>query len=75
MRPHQVGQVKRHVLALARDRGSMQAIAPVIVALEASGTVEVNTYVTNESLPVAAESGVHSRLLDDTSFATDPRRA
>jgi hypothetical protein len=50
----------------------MQAIAPVIAALEASGKVEISTYATSESMPVIAEFGVHARLLDDVLFANRP---
>jgi hypothetical protein len=65
--------VKRRILALSRDRGSMQAIAPVIIALEDCRAVEVKTYATKESFPVIAESGLTGELLDAASLSCNPK--
>ena len=64
--------MKQRILALSRDRGSMQAIAPVIAVLQASGDLELSTYATRESWPVTIELGLHALRLDETAFAANP---
>ena len=64
--------MKRRILALSRDRGSMQAIAPVIAALRGLGDLEVTTYATHHSWPVTIEMNLCAAHLDDEAFAANP---
>lgn len=51
----------------------MQAIAPVILSLSGSGTLDVCTVATRESWPVVAALGIPAARLDDAAFASDPQ--
>lgn len=50
----------------------MQAIAPVVAALNASGIAEVHTYGTRESWPVIDHLCLPAVRLDEAAFAADP---
>lgn len=50
----------------------MQAIAPVIAALDGTGAMEVSTYATRESWPVTVKLGLRAARLEETAFTTNP---
>lgn len=64
--------MKHRLLAISRDRGSMQAIAPVIAALGECSSLEVLTYATHDSWPVIDEMGLSATQLDVDFFSANP---
>jgi hypothetical protein len=66
--------VKRRILALSRDRGSIQTILPVIAALNEMDTLSVHTFATRESMPAVESRGLHASPMDEEAFTTDPER-
>ncbi|HYD75001.1 hypothetical protein [Ramlibacter sp.] len=66
--------MNKKILALSRDRGSMQAIAPVVAALAQADGVDVITVATRESLPVLGQLGLLASPLDEAGFGEDPQQ-
>lgn len=50
----------------------MQAIAPVIEMLQATGKFEISTYATRESFPVISKLNLQVARLDEKVFNADP---
>lgn len=64
--------VSRHVLALSRDRGSMQAILPVIKALSADAAIKVSVVSMEVSRTLCEHYGINAEYLDPQEYQSTP---
>ncbi|NJM31807.1 MAG: hypothetical protein HC848_01615 [Limnobacter sp.] len=64
--------MKHRILALSQDRGSMQAIAPVVTRLCALDSMQVATCSTPQSSPITTALGLPATPFNQTAFATRP---
>lgn len=62
----------RHVLALSRDRGSMQAILPVIKALSADAAINVSVVSMEVSRTLCEHYGINAEYLDPQEYQNAP---
>lgn len=64
--------VSRHVLALSRDRGSMQAILPVIKALSSDAVIKVSVVSMEVSRTLCEHYGIKAEYLDPQEYQKAP---
>jgi hypothetical protein len=64
--------VPRHVLALSRDRGSMQAILPVIKALSSDAVIKISVVSMEVSRTLCEHFGINAEYLDPQEYQSAP---
>ena len=62
----------KKVLFLSRDRGSVQAILPVILALKTNPALKLHVVSMVVSRPLLEQYGIRGEALDEVWFAQDP---